>query len=157
MGWHNLYKFIIVQQACLLKYSRNQYGINKQSQRVKIWMKRHSSLKNVHHFIFVGDINIKHVVENTHTMERMHTLTSILAGIIAGLFNTNLYSGIFTYLCLHLLMTVFVMGSIGDVSKFFLKKIDIVSGIGSGVPVFMCAWIIIFNIVYTLWIKVQKT
>ena len=99
---------------------------------------------------YSGDINIRHVVENTHTMERMHTLTSILAGIIAGLFNTNLYSGIFTYMCFHLIMTLLILGSIGNAKKYFLKKADVLSGLGSGVPVFMCAWIIVFNVVYTL-------
>lgn len=97
-----------------------------------------------------GDINIRHVIENTHVLERTTTLTSILAGTLAGLFNTNLYSGIFTYLFMHLVVTVLIFGRIGDLSKFFMKKADIISGAASGVPVFMCVWIIVFNVVYTL-------
>ena len=83
-------------------------------------------------------------------MERVHTLTSILAGVLAGTFNANLYTGVFAYICLHLMITLMIVGRIGDVGKYFLKKSDVVNGLGSGVPVFMCAWMIIFNIVYTL-------
>lgn len=101
-------------------------------------------------FSHAGDVNIKHVVENNHVMERVHTLTSILAGVLAGVFNANLYMGLIAYISLHLIITLMIVGGIGDVQKYFLKKIDIVSGLGSGIPVFMCAWIIIFNIVYTL-------
>ena len=103
------------------------------------------------HLLSIGDINIRHVVENSQTMERIHTLTSILAGVLAGLFNTNLYSGIFTYLLLHLVMIGLVAGKLGSIDKYFLKKSDILGGLGSGIPVFMCAWMIIFNVVYTLW------
>jgi uncharacterized protein (DUF2062 family) len=47
-------------------------------------------------------------------MERIHTLTSILAGVVAGLFNANLYSGIFAYLGFHLLITIMIAGFKGN-------------------------------------------
>lgn len=62
----------------------------------------------------LGDINLKHVAENAHVMERIHTLTSILAGVVAGLFNANLYSGIFAYLGFHLLITLMIAGFKGN-------------------------------------------
>lgn len=97
-----------------------------------------------------GDVNIRHVVENNLITERVHTLTSILAGALAGVFNADLYGGITAYVLLHLLVGLFIVGSIGDIDKYFLKKSDLAGGLGKGVPVFMCAWIIIFNVVYTL-------
>lgn len=83
-------------------------------------------------------------------MERVHTLTSILAGAIAGLFNAGLYSGIFAYLALHLLITVLIVAPFKSSQDYFLKKSDLFGGLGSGVMVFLCGWIITFNIVYTL-------
>ena len=98
----------------------------------------------------IGDINLKHIVQNTHTMERIHTLTSVLAGVIAGLINTNLYGGIFTYVFFHLIISLFVALRMDKIENFFLKKTDLFGGLGSGVPVSLCCWIIVYNVVYTL-------
>lgn len=100
--------------------------------------------------ITLGDVNMKHIMHNTHTMERVHTLTSVLAGVIAGLFNTNLYSGLFTYIAFHLLMTLLVVIQLDKIQNYFLKLTDVLSGLTSGIMVFMCAWIIVYNLVYTL-------
>lgn len=42
------------------------------------------------------------------------------------------------------------MIKVGDTSQFFMKKADVFNGIGSGVLIFICAWMIIYNVVYTL-------
>lgn len=83
-------------------------------------------------------------------MERVHTLTSMLAGVVAGLFNAGLYSGIFAYLALHLIITLLIVGDLKNVESYFLKKTDLLGGLGSGVMVFLCGWIITYNLVYTL-------
>lgn len=80
----------------------------------------------------------------------MHTLISILAAVLAGLLNANLYGGIFAYLGLHLIMTLFIALKLKNIEKYFLKSTDLVSGLGSGVLVFLCIWIIVYNVVYTL-------
>ena len=80
----------------------------------------------------------------------MHTLISILAAVLAGLLNANLYGGIFAYLGLHLIMTLFIALKLNNIQKYFLKSSDLVSGLGSGVLVFLCIWIIVYNVVYTL-------
>lgn len=97
-----------------------------------------------------GDVNLRCIAENAHTLERVHTLTSILAGVIAGLFNANLYWGIFAYLALHLMVILLIAGSLSKVESYFMKKTDLLAGLGSGVMVFLCGWIITFNVVYTL-------
>jgi len=83
-------------------------------------------------------------------MERINTLTSILAGIVAGLLNANLYSGILAYLGFHLIISLIIFGSLRDVESYFLKKVELFGGLASGVMVFLCGWIITFNLVYTL-------
>lgn len=78
-------------------------------------------------------------------------MTSILAGVIAGLFNANLYSGIFVYLALHLFVTLLVVGGLkGGIDEYFMKKTELLGGLGAGVMVFLCGWIITYNVVYTL-------
>ena len=83
-------------------------------------------------------------------MERIHTLTSILAAVVAGLLNVNLYGGIIIYLGFHFAMMGLTSVKLGDLGRYFLKSSDIVMGLGSGVLVFLCVWIIVYNIVYTL-------
>jgi hypothetical protein len=101
--------------------------------------------------IDVGDINLRFVGENASTMERIHTLTSILAGVIAGLFNAGLFSGIFIYLLLHVFVTgVVFVGLKGSVDEYFVRRSELLGGLGAGVMVFLCGWIITFNVVYTL-------
>lgn len=98
----------------------------------------------------IGDINLKFAAENFHVMERVHTLTSILAGVVAGLFNAGLYSGIFAYLALHLIITLLILATLKNSQDYFLKKTDLLGGLGSGIMVFLCGWIITYNVVYTL-------
>jgi len=84
-------------------------------------------------------------------MERIHTLTSILAGVIAGLFNAGLFSGIFIYLLLHVFVTGGVVGGLkGNMEEYFVRRGELLGGVGAGVMVFLCGWIITFNVVYTL-------
>ena len=83
-------------------------------------------------------------------MERIHTLTSILAAVMAGLLNVNLYGGIIIYLGLHLVMMGLTSMKLKDLNKYFLKSSDVAMGLGSGVLVFLCVWIIVYNVVYTL-------
>jgi hypothetical protein len=83
-------------------------------------------------------------------MERVYTLTSILAGVSAGLFNANLYSGILTYIGFHLIIILMIAVNLKQLSSYFMKITDPLLGIATGVMVFICAWIITFNIVYTL-------
>lgn len=98
----------------------------------------------------LGDINLRHVAENSNLMERVHTLTSILAGAIAGLFNAGLYSGVFAYVAFHLIITLLIAGQLKKVENYFMKSTDMLGGLGSGVMVFLCGWIITYNVVYTL-------
>lgn len=83
-------------------------------------------------------------------MERIHTMTSILAGAIAGIFNAGLYSGVFAYVGFHLIIILLIASSIGKVENYFLKSTDLLGGLSSGIMVFLCGWIITYNVVYTL-------
>lgn len=98
----------------------------------------------------IGDINMIHILENAHVMERIHILTSILAAIIAGLLNTNLYGGVFVYVGFHLLVMIMIALKLRNIESYFMKSIELLNGFGSGALVFLCVWIIVYNVVYTL-------
>ena len=74
----------------------------------------------------------------------------MLSGIISGLLNVNQLLGPVVYIIMHIIITGLIAIKIGDTTKFFMKRMDIFSGIGSGVLIFLCAWMIVYNVVYTL-------
>ena len=57
---------------------------------------------------------------------------------------------------MHVIITVLIIIKVGDTSQFFMKKADVFNGIGSGVLIFICAWMIIYNVVYTLWMNIVR-
>lgn len=95
-------------------------------------------------------INPKHLIENSKTLERIRILVSLLSGILAGLLNVNQLMGPVVYIIMHLIITGLIVVKVKDTAQYFMKKTDVISGIGSGVLIFLCAWMIVYNVVYTL-------
>lgn len=89
-------------------------------------------------------------MENSKTLERIRILVSLLSGILAGLLNVNQLMGPVVYILMHAIVTGLMVVKIKDSAQYFMKRTDILSGIGSGVLIFLCAWMIVYNIVYTL-------
>ena len=90
-------------------------------------------------------------MENAKTLERIRILISLLSGILTGLLNVNQLMGPVVYIIMHALVTGLMVVKVKDTAQYFVKKTDVFSGIGSGVLIFVCAWMIVYNIVYTLW------
>lgn len=90
------------------------------------------------------------MADNLKALEKMRILSSILAGVISGILNLNQLQGPTLYFSFHLLMTFLVALSTESVEKVFIKKSDVFTGIGGGLLIFVCAWMIVFNIVYVL-------
>jgi hypothetical protein len=80
----------------------------------------------------------------------MRLLTTILAGVVSGLLNLNQLEGPFLYLGGHLLLTVLVFVSIGRSGDYFKSTGNLFEGMGGGVLLFICIWMIVVNIVYVL-------
>jgi hypothetical protein len=89
-------------------------------------------------------------MENSKTLERIRILVSLLSGILAGLLNINQLLGPLIYFLMHALITGLIVLKVKDTTQYFMKKADVFSGIGSGVLIFLCAWMIVYNVVYTL-------
>ena len=77
-------------------------------------------------------------------------MVSLLSGILAGLLNVNQLLGPLIYFLMHALITGLIVLKVKDTTQYFMKKTDVFSGIGSGVLIFLCAWMIVYNVVYTL-------
>ncbi len=89
-------------------------------------------------------------MENSKILERIRILISLLSGIVAGLLNVNQLLGPLIYFLMHALTTGLIVLKVKDTTQYFMKKSDVFSGIGSGVLIFLCAWMIVYNVVYTL-------
>ena len=80
----------------------------------------------------------------------MRLLTTILAGVVSGLLNLTQLMGPFLYLLAHLLLTLFIFVKIGKPDEYFKTTGSLFEGMGGGVLLFICVWMIVVNIVYVL-------
>lgn len=106
------------------------------------------NVKSLHSTIVF--INPKSMEYNMKVQEKMRILTSLLGGIISGVLNLNQLEGPLIYLGIHLVMTLLIAISVGSLERVFVKKSDVFSGISGGALIFICSWMIVFNIVYVL-------
>ena len=73
-----------------------------------------------------------------------------MAGVLSGLFNLNQLEGPFLYLVIHVVMTLLVYVKIGEVEKYFASFWSLFEGMGAGLLLFLCIWMIVVNMVYVL-------
>ncbi len=89
-------------------------------------------------------------MENKKAMDRIRLLTTILAGVLSGILNLNQLEGPFLYLGVHLLMSFLVILKVDKVDKYFKGISSVFEGMGSGLLLFICIWMIVVNVVYVL-------
>ena len=80
----------------------------------------------------------------------MRLLTTILAATVSGILNLNQLEGPLLYLIFHVVLTVLIYVSVGGGEKYFKSSGSLWSGMGGGVLLFICIWMIVVNIVYVL-------
>lgn len=80
----------------------------------------------------------------------MRLLTTILAGVLSGLLNLNQLEGPFLYLGSQLVLTLFIFLRLGSAEKYFKSVFAMFEGMGSGLLLFLCIWMIVVNMVYVL-------
>lgn len=90
------------------------------------------------------------MMENKKALDRMRLLTTILAGVLSGLLNLNQLEGPFLYLVIHVFLSLLVYVKIGKVEKYFNSFYSLFEGMGSGLLLFICIWMIVVNMVYVL-------
>lgn len=90
-------------------------------------------------------------MENKKAFDKMRLLTTILAGVISGILNLNQLEGPFLYIICHIVLTALIYGSIGGSSETYFKSGgNLWEGMGGGVLLFICIWMIMVNLVYVL-------
>lgn len=90
------------------------------------------------------------MVDNKKAFDRMRLLTTILAGVLSGLLNLNQLEGPFLYFAVHLVLTLLIFLKIDKVENYFKGVGSLFEGLGSGVLLFICVWMIVVNVVYVL-------
>ena len=80
----------------------------------------------------------------------MRLLTTILAGVVSGVLNLNQLEGPFLYLLFHVVLTLLLWVSVGSGEKYFKSSGSLWEGMGGGVLLFICIWMIFVNVVYVL-------
>ena len=89
-------------------------------------------------------------MENKKAFDRMRLLTTILAGVLSGLLNLNQLEGPFLYLAAQLVVSLLIYVKLDKVENYFKGTGAIFGGLGSGLLLFICIWMIVVNIVYFL-------
>lgn len=100
--------------------------------------------------LYLVFLNPKHMVDNKKAFDRMRLLTTILAGVLSGLLNLNQLEGPFLYFGVHLVLTLLIFLKIDKVESYFKGVGSLFEGMGSGVLLFICVWMIVVNVVYVL-------
>lgn len=89
-------------------------------------------------------------MSNKKAFDKMRLLTTILAATVSGILNLNQLEGPLLYLIFHVVLTVLIYVSVGGGEKYFKSSGSLWSGMGGGVLLFICIWMIVVNIVYVL-------
>ena len=90
------------------------------------------------------------MTDNKKAFDKMRLLTTVLAAVVSGLLNLNQLEGPFLYIFFHVLLTLLIQVSIGRADKYFKTWNSLWEGMGGGILLFICIWMISVNIVYVL-------
>lgn len=90
--------------------------------------------------------NKKH---NTQTLTSTRTVVAILVGVFCGIINASQLYAIGLYLAIQLIVSPLILLSTNHKSNFE-SKTDVLGGIAGSLLMFVCSWMISYNLVYTL-------
>ena len=78
------------------------------------------------------------------------TILAIFIGAFCGIVNMNQLLAVVLYAAIQLLVSPLILMSVGDHKNFFRQWSDVLGGIAGSVLMFVCSWMISYNLVYTL-------
>ena len=90
------------------------------------------------------------MMNNQKAFDKMRLLTTILSAAVSGILNLNQLEGPLLYLAFHVILTVLIYVLVGGGEKYFKSSGNLWSGLGGGLLLFVCIWMIVVNIVYVL-------
>lgn len=95
-------------------------------------------------------INMSNLAHNFTVLSRMRTLLALLIGTICGIVNCNQILAPLAYIVLQLAATAAFALASGNYRRYFNNLTEMASGIPEGVMMFICSWMLSYNLVYTL-------
>jgi hypothetical protein len=84
------------------------------------------------------------------TLSSTRTVLSIVIGLFCGIINLNQLFAVVLYAVLQVAVSPLILFTLGNSKKYFLNKSDAFTGIAGSVLMFVCSWMISYNLVYTL-------
>lgn len=78
------------------------------------------------------------------------TILAIFIGAFCGIVNMNNLLAIVLYAAIQLSVSPLILISVGDHKNFFRGWSDVLKGIPGSVLMFVCSWMISYNLTYTL-------
>lgn len=90
--------------------------------------------------------NHKH---NMQVLTSTRTIVAILIGIFCGIINISQISAVGLYALIQLIVSPLILFTTNS-SNNFVSKGDVFSGIAGALLMFVCSWMISYNLVYTL-------
>ena len=95
-------------------------------------------------------VNPKNMMTNKKAFDKMRLLTTILAGAVSGILNLNQLEGPLLYLGFQVVLTLMIYVLVGGGDRYFKSTGSLWEGLGGGILLFVCIWMILVNIVYVL-------
>jgi hypothetical protein len=95
-------------------------------------------------------VNVANLNHNFQTLSKMRTLLAILIGTVCGITNMNQILAPIAYVAFQLLATGLIAVTSGNYRRYFNNFGEIASGIPESVMMFICSWMLSYNLVYTL-------
>jgi len=80
----------------------------------------------------------------------MRMLLALLIGTVCGIINCNQIVAPIAYMAIQLAATAVFAFAIGNYRRHFNNLTEVMSGIPEALMMFICSWMISYNLVYTL-------
>lgn len=95
-------------------------------------------------------ININSLAHNFTVLSRMRTLLALLIGAVCGIINCNQIVAPIAYIVIQLAATLVFGLAIGNYRRCFNSLTEVAAGIPESLMMFICSWMLSYNLVYTL-------
>ena len=95
-------------------------------------------------------MDIDNYKSNMKNLSSTRTMIAILVGVFCGIVNFNQLMAPLLYVGIQLVASPLILMLLQPSRNFFLNSSDVLSGIMQSALMFVCSWMIGYNLVYTL-------
>jgi hypothetical protein len=95
-------------------------------------------------------INANNLNHNFQILSKMRTLLAILIGTVCGITNLNQILAPIAFVVMQFFATGLIAVFSGNYRRYFNSMGELASGIPETTMMFICSWMLSYNLVYTL-------